>query len=494
MSIICPMSTAVFYQPAHNPLTPRFWLGEVSARPLGLFRIAFGLVLCKDAFYRLLTARLFYSESGLAPMSALRQGLLRAERFSLMDATPSAGMATVFLAVWLAVSVGLTLGWQTRWMSALNFVLILSVHERNPFVLTGADSVLRVLSFWALFLPLGRAYSLDARALPPASEHTFALPLRLIQLQIVLVYLFTFLLKLPGVPWREGTALYYALQLRSLTLPTGDFLLAHAPPVLLSALTYYTLLVEGGFLFFVYLPFYQPFLRGLGVILVALLHLGIAVMMSIPNFSLVMCVSYLLFLPAPVAPLAGRRWPRRLGRLALAGLLLPLMGGVVWWNLAGLERDEKPFVPPPSGVMRGLVHYTGLWQFWGMFSPYPTPFDGWFRLEGQFQDGTRLDLLTGRPPSEAQTRWFWGPEERYKKYIENVQRLRPAPLLGAWGAYSCREAAARPEGSRLMTVEIWWVYRRVHPPGGARRPLEYERLWLHWCEERFRPSALSSGG
>jgi hypothetical protein len=33
---------------------------------------------------------------------------------------------------------------------------------RNPYILSGGDVLLRVVVFWAMFLPLGDRYSLDA--------------------------------------------------------------------------------------------------------------------------------------------------------------------------------------------------------------------------------------------------------------------------------------------------------------------------------------------
>ena len=50
-----------------------------------------------------------------------------------------------------------------------------------------------------------------------------------------------------------------------------------------------------GFTVFVFLPVLQPWARASGLLLTAALHLGIALTMSIPDFSVVMWISYILF-------------------------------------------------------------------------------------------------------------------------------------------------------------------------------------------------------
>jgi hypothetical protein len=279
--------------------------------------------------------------------------MMREYRFSLMDAMPHAWMAQVFFALWVVVLILFTIGYRTRLMAVLQFLMIMSVHERNIYILNGADTVFRVLSFWSMFIPLGQYYSVDAlrerwkrygrsRHLPdlradPGPRTVYAFPVRMIQLQFALIYLFTAWLKLPGAAWREGNAIFYALQLKSLTLPTGDFLLANAPMPLLKVMSYQSILTEWVFFFFVFLPFGQPLLRAVALILGTLLHTGIAVTMSIENFSMVMIGAYLLFFEP-----GWIEWlDRRLRRVnACSTLPLPQGASPLWLLLAATTPDE----------------------------------------------------------------------------------------------------------------------------------------------------------
>jgi hypothetical protein len=357
-------------------LTPRpgyqfwradWWFGQVDSRPISAFRIVLALLLLKDALYDLTLTRDFLSDSGIVPRSVFTNGLGRSARFSLMDALPYPWMATAFILLWIAVLLMLLVGYRTRLMSILNVVMILSIHERNLFILNGADTVFRVLSIWCIFLPLGQYYSVDAlrarlaryrlsRALadlrPTDSPRTgWAFPLRIAQFQIAIIYVFTGVFKIiqPGA-WRTGLALYYAFQLKSLTLPTGDWLGANAPLWMLGVMNYQTLFTELGFALFVFSPFFQPFLRKAGLALGAILHFGIAVTMAISNFSMAMWASYLLFfepgwiewLDARLRRLQPGEQPSRVG--------IPARANPLWLLIAATRADQIALawdVPPP---------------------------------------------------------------------------------------------------------------------------------------------------
>lgn len=616
-------------KPAFNLFAPRYWFGEVDSRPLSLFRVLFALLLLKDAVYHFPLAGVFYSDDGLLPRSVLTQ-VERYHRFSIMDAMAAPWQAQLTFVAWGLVLLALLLGWHSRLMSILNFLLIMSIHERNSFVIDGSDNVARILSFWLIFLPLGNYYALDAlrrrwRAyrqshhlldLQPGSapRTAFAFPLRMIQLQVAMVYLFTFILKLPGEIWLDGHALHYALQIRSLTLPSGDWVYQHLPRPLLQGMTYLTLFTEASFLPFVFSPLLQPYLRLLALTLGIAFHLGVALLMSIPNFSAMMIVSYTLFLlpawvlaleerlkaprrrllmpllPAgsPLLPLlsllgphqvmvgagaalklsqkegadswwvvdpGGRqyqgqaawqevaahlplsrgwawmlRWgwlrrvlwlgltwlsdamalpapqpeqaryaapalPRGLQRLG-RGLMALLLGGLMltlWqWNLAGVQQDGEPLLPPVEGRRMALVQYLSIGQHWSMFSPYPSTRDGWISVPGVFEDGSRLDLRTQQPvdDDEAMRRILWGPPLRWKKYEENLFVWEQEALLFAMGSYYCRaynQVQQRPEGERLATLELIYHWRDSVAPEAERGPFRYQsyRLWRHWCYEEY---------
>lgn len=604
----------------YNFLLPDYWFGTMDSRALSFFRIVFALLLLKDALYHLPIAYWFYSDEGITPRNALFDGLAREARFSLMDAISAPWMAQFFFICWIIVLVGLLAGYRTRLMTVLNFVFLLSIHERNLYVIDGADNVMRVVSFWCMFIPLGHYYSVDVvlhrfnryrhtqnpsdLRVPEAPRTTFAFPVRLLQLQVALIYLFTFILKLPGDPWMKGEALHYALQLQSLTLPTGDWVLENAPFWMLQAMTYFALVAEGTFFFFVFVPILQPYLRILALTLGFVLHMGIAVLMSVPNFSMLMPTTYLVFfmpqwieafdnrlrlpkqhlfmpLPKSGSPLWGllavtkaseiefvtevrtekwwfadsenhtyaedaawqqlaahlplsrlwgwllrlrifqqllwtvlgwlapslpmpikarehsqemkpiSRWRERLWivqRLVLAGVLSALMTVIFYWNLTSIKADNEPIVPVVVGLPDEVVHYLGIWQSWNMFSPYPSTIDGWVQIPGVFENSQRYDLLTTAPLEDDMRRWFYGPGMRWKKYEENLNRHGYEDLLSAWGGYYCHKyniENALPEGERLATLEIHFIWRESYAPGETEHAWQPYVMWKHWCYNKY---------
>lgn len=298
---------------AYNFFRRDYWLGQVDSRPLSIFRIVFGLVLLKHGLYHIPLARMYFSDAGIFPRWLIMNDPLYQKRFSLMDALPNEWMVVLFFSFWAVAALLLIVGFRTKLMSVLNFICILSVYERNPFLTNGADTIMRVMSLWSIFLSLGDYYSIDAvikrwsryrhshnladLRVEPEPHMSFAFPVRAVQVQVALIYVFTAILKWPGETWKGGTAVFWSLSLPMSTLPTGDFILRFAPAWLLTLLTYVTLFIETTFAFFVFVPVLQPYCRLAALALGTGLHAGIAFMMSVPNF-LVIVVSYLVLFEA----------------------------------------------------------------------------------------------------------------------------------------------------------------------------------------------------
>jgi hypothetical protein len=530
------VSTATACQPQRSVFSRDFWFGALDSRPIGIFRICFAALLLKDALYHLPLAGVFYSDNGVLPRLVLWDGLASSEHLSLMDALAYDWMAALFFLLWAGVALCLLVGYRTRLMAVLNFVIVLSVHERNIYLLTGADTVLRVLSFWMMFLPLAESYSIDSIRAPTTHGqqvecHGYAFPLRMIQFQVALIYLVTGLLKLMGDSWRSGTALYTVLQVQSILLPFGQWLGTHAPDWLLRALTYGVMLIELAFPFLVFAPFARSRLRAIALAAGTALHIGIALTMVMPmtDFSLLMLTSYLLFfeptwidwlekglrrltasplrravgqkivqrswhivqqnlLPMAVSSLAPaehrfRAWQRVAVTAALSGCMIV----VIWWNLIVIgEYAAQPLVPPLPAVPNAVLWYGGLWQYWDMFAPLPLQVDGRITIPGTFEDGTSQQLYGGLPGAAV----HWGPSMRWQKFEENVNHDRDDRLLGAWAGYYCwlyNVQDNRPPGSRLATLEIHFVYRQIPARSEPAQQPQDDLLWSHWCLDEYEP-------
>jgi hypothetical protein len=123
----------------------------------------------------------------------------------------------------IAANVAMILGWRTRFTTIVTWILVENFYRTSPIFYTGGDTVVRVFLFLGMFTRWGEAYSLDswrrrrkailrgATAIP-ALRKIAAWPMRLMMLQLCIIYCATGLLK-SGNTWADGTALYYALNL-----------------------------------------------------------------------------------------------------------------------------------------------------------------------------------------------------------------------------------------------------------------------------------------
>lgn len=294
----------------YHPFQLKYWFGQIDSRPVAIYRILFSLILLKYAVYHFFIADWLYSDSGVLPRTVLLD-IARSARFSLMDSVSTTAMVMAFFVIWVGVLGCLLMGYHSRLMAVLNFIIILSIHERNVYVVKGADTALRLMSFWLMFAPLAQYYSIDAVRRrwqhfrlsndpqylhPPTTPLTaFALPIRIMQWQIIIIYIVTALLKLMGDVWLDGTALFYVFQLDTWLLPMGRWLSDLGSLDVIRMLTYGALIIEVAIPVLIVLPFFQPFAKALALLAGFGLHIGIALMLAIPDFSLVMITAYLLF-------------------------------------------------------------------------------------------------------------------------------------------------------------------------------------------------------
>lgn len=287
----------------------RFWFGPVSARPLGAFRIVFGLLFLANLGLLAGEADVWLSDAGYLQGTEARE-LAGPLRWSPLQVVQDPASVRLWLLATAAVGVLFTVGWQTRWMGILLYLLMLAIHHRNIATCSGADVLLMIVLFLLMLSPCGAAFSLDARRLArrrgtPAEPLILPWPQRLIQFQVALVYFITALIKATGPTWANGTALHYVL---SNTEFCRYSLGLTAYPMLINALTFGTVILEFSLAFLLWFRAARPWILFAGLAL----HGGILVTVNIPIFGELMAASYLLFLsPEELDGLLRRFDPRR---------------------------------------------------------------------------------------------------------------------------------------------------------------------------------------
>jgi hypothetical protein len=298
-------------------------------RSLALLRVLLAVLLLWDLGERLFDLRVFYTDDGVWPPELFARKLVPPGPISIHFVSGSLLWQGLLVAVAMAVALLLLVGWHTRLMTFLSWFLLISAHARNVAILHGGDNLLRVLLFWAIFLPLGGRYSLDAAAkLGPVSDRARARSLTVLSpasfaflFQLCMLYWFAAALKI-GAEWHgEASAIWYALNVDEFTTRFGRFLLQF--PALLPLLTRFTMLLEwyGPFLLFV--PFYPSAIRLVLIPVFVLFHLGLGLTLELGNFPAVCCAGWLALLP-------GVFWDR-----LAAWCRTPLRTGMVVHHRAG---------------------------------------------------------------------------------------------------------------------------------------------------------------
>src|SRR5918995_563529 len=266
-------------------------------RSLATFRIVLALLVLADLANRATDISAHYTDAGIMPRTVLVEQLLSPWAFSLHLMNGGRLFQALLFGVAALAAFGMLVGYRTRLMTFVVWVLLLSIQVRNP-LLNGSESpMLRMLFFWGMFLPLGAYWSVDrARsALPRPSPRFLSLATFGLFLQIAFVYWFTAALK-SGPEWRtDYTALYYALSLDQLATPIGHLLLDF--PSLLQVLTFGTFLLEALGPLLLFCPFFTGPVRTGAALAFMSFHFGIWLTMDIGIFPWISAFCMVCFFP-----------------------------------------------------------------------------------------------------------------------------------------------------------------------------------------------------
>lgn len=325
-----------------NPIRAwnRFWFAPISAKPLGVYRILFGLMVLGHLFLISFDLDFWYTDIGLlqGDEAAVTAGPLRPTPLAYFQDPTSVRVALMMLA---GVAVAFTLGWRTRITGVLLYLGMLSFYNRNLLTNCGPDQVMMITSFYMMLAPCGAAFSLDARRKARA-RGTVAEPLiypwaqRLMQLQLCVIYFVTAFLKCGGPTWLSGTAIHYVLYNHEVGQLNMEWLAAHT--IVINLMAHTALLLEFALAF---LLWFRPTRRWVALAGV-LLHAGIWPMVNVPLFGEQMTALYILFLAPDELAALGRifRPSYWLGRSREASAEASSAGGLRQLELA-FEAQPK---------------------------------------------------------------------------------------------------------------------------------------------------------
>jgi hypothetical protein len=289
-----------------------FWFSREPAYTLGLVRIAFGALVL---YWALEFGRDLYDlfgVNGMVPPSPSPPPL-----WSVFDIYPGDGALLVGWIVLIVAAIALTVGWHSRIAAILVFILVLSFQRRDPWIFNSGESLMRIEALFLALAPCGGALSLDQSRRTGSfwsAQEREIWPIRLMQIQVSIIYLCTVVAKLRGDTWQNGTAVSYSLRIQDLQLLSPPSWLTDNV-FIVNAMTWGTLLIEVAIGILVWNRRCRLWVLLAGVAL----HLGIMLFIVIGPFSLAMFVLYLAFIPADrakaIAVGAEKRWTALVARL-----------------------------------------------------------------------------------------------------------------------------------------------------------------------------------
>lgn len=186
------------------------------------------------------------------------------------------------------------IGFHTRLSLITVLCCMVSLHHRNIWVTSSSETLMRIMMILLVCSPCGHSLSVDAflgRTKNQYKKDRDWAPwaLRLMQIQISVVYIWTVWQKLKGETWFDGTAVYYATRFESMKNLPVPYLLDNL--AMLKMLTWGTLIIEMALGILVWIKEFRIPVIVLGI----LFHLGIEYTMCIPFFEWVMIICLTIY-------------------------------------------------------------------------------------------------------------------------------------------------------------------------------------------------------
>lgn len=293
-----------------------FWFMPTSGSTVATYRTALGLLNLYWILTLLQDLDWFFGDRAVdtvANYKGARWGL-----FQWLDAETWAGPLCL---VAIFASIGLIAGKFVRISGVILAVATLSLFRSNGIIWNAGDGLLRIINvlFGSSCLLLNKAqlntalFGSNGEGQRRIWPTVTSFPLRLVQVQLTVIYLNAIIEKIPGQPWREGTAAAMALKLETMQrFWAPEFLTENL--LVANLLTWSTLGLE----------FALPFLlwtkrtRNFAIVAGILMHAAFDYGLFIGIFSYAMFVCYTSFFPSDrteqaLTWLADRAGKRRAG-------------------------------------------------------------------------------------------------------------------------------------------------------------------------------------
>ncbi|MEM9660424.1 MAG: HTTM domain-containing protein, partial [Planctomycetota bacterium] len=197
----------------------QFWFTPVDPATLSLIRLLAGGMLFYTHLIWSLDLAAFLGPQGWIPADVVRD--IKGDHWSMWSVfftIKSTWLLWTTHLLALATMACLAVGLFSRIAAVLAYVLAVSyAHRITPGAFFGLDKTNCMLAMYLMLGPCGARYSLDrlwrlrrGDVDDPPKSVSANVALRLIQVHLCVMYLFTALAKLEGENWKAGTAVWWA--------------------------------------------------------------------------------------------------------------------------------------------------------------------------------------------------------------------------------------------------------------------------------------------
>ncbi len=277
----------------------RFWFSPSDPATLGMLRIMTGAML----FYTHLVWTLgldsfFGPDAWLTPETIAAIPGHTAAKWSHFYWIGSPVILWAIHIGALIVFALLTIGYCSRTVSVLAFLITISYINRASLAQFGLDDTNAMLALYLMIGPSGAAYSVDRwlkkRRLPASTPIETSVganvAVRLIQVHMCVVYLFSGISKLQGPAWWDGRAILLALT--NLEYQSFDLTWLAKFPWLVALLTHITVFWETFYCALIWPRLTRPIMLAIAVAV----HLGIGAFLGMWTFGLAMLIGNAAFI------------------------------------------------------------------------------------------------------------------------------------------------------------------------------------------------------
>lgn len=472
----------------------------IDTRSLALFRIVTGVLIVADILSRARNFTFYYTDDGVVTQE-VAELYTRSDAVSVFFYTSDPTIIAALFLLHALVAIVLIAGYKTRLMLAISFLFVISLDHHNPFVTSYADTLFRMLLFWALFLPLGERWSIDAlqRDRPPRAS-VASLATAAIMIQMVFMYSVNGQNKFPSDLWHSGEAAILVMGIDEMTFLLGNTMREVPLFLQIGGFMWFWLLLLSPLLIALYGRARYPF-----VFLLMGGHASFAITVRIGAFPYVAMMGLLVFLQ-PVfwrdadwiatrlgaSGLLGRVRERagRTGAVAAARLpdrlfdyrdrdlfvrrtitvivAVAIVGLFILPTGAMLEEgpyvDENP-LPDDNPIEDAAANWGVSQPTWSIFAgPGPRNIDRYYVFAAKTSDGDIIDIYNEgremtweRPDYELQRQ-----HDAYRKrfYMNTIRRAGSGTPTQLYAEHLCEEWHTEHD-TEIVQIEMWVMSERI---------------------------------